>query len=135
MLSNNCSGYLSYMAYLGDGKHAMILMTMMVVLSYLDRDEEVYRYPWIRLATYFGSFCAVGLAITAMYISFTPVGSNTVAGCQFRYLLPVIFPILYFIGVDGVKSKINKNVMTIVSISIASAIFILNFGTMYISSL
>ena len=38
----------------------------------------------------------VALVATALYVSFTPVGHWTVNGCQPRYLIPLIFPALYF---------------------------------------
>ena len=36
----------------------------------------------------------VGLVASSLYVSFTPVGLDTVKGCQPRYLLPLIFPLL-----------------------------------------
>ena len=69
------------------------------------------------------------LVATALYISFTAVGADYVAGCQPRYLLPILFPTVYFIGVDGISTKINKNVMTIAAIGIMSYIFMSNMWT------
>lgn len=43
------------------------------------------------------AICVFGV-VTALYLSFTAVGSNTVAGCQPRYILPLIFPFMVFMG-------------------------------------
>ena len=66
---------------------------------------------------YNAAVCVV-LVATALYISFTAVGADYIAGCQPRYLLPLLFPMAYFIGVDGVTTKINKNAMAVAAVSI-----------------
>ena len=45
--------------------------------------------------------CSIVLVATALYVSFTPVGKNTVDGCQFRYLLPLLIP--FFTCVTNVR--------------------------------
>ena len=44
------------------------------------------------------------LVATALYISFTPVGYYTINGCQKRYLLPLLLPLLMFLS-PGKESK------------------------------
>lgn len=53
---------------------------------------------------------SIVLVITALYVSFTPVGLGTVNGCQPRYILPVVFPALFFApcalpGISCVKQE------------------------------
>ena len=92
--------------------------------EYLDLDyEKKIKMPCVRGAYFFSAAVCIILVATALYVSFTEVGANYIAGCQPRYLLPILFPTAYFIGVDGVQTKINKNVMTVVSISIMSYFF------------
>ena len=62
-------------------------------------------YAW----SYLVFFSSIFLVATSLYISFTPVGLDTVNGCQQRYLLPVIlllFLPLRVIGNDPMKRRI-----------------------------
>ena len=115
--------FITSMAYMGYGMGTTITLMLMAVLMYIDRDEKKIKMPCVRGAYFFSAAVCIVLVATALYVSFTEVGANYIAGCQPRYLLPILFPTAYFIGVDGVQTKINKNVMTVVSISIMSYFF------------
>ncbi len=88
--------YLSYMGFLGKTliKHTTILFVLMVG-ALLCQNKEA-KYPWW---TRVGALCVYAVigfgAALAMYIEFTPLGSETINGCLGRYLLPTIFPLLY----------------------------------------
>ena len=75
----------------------------------------------------------IGLVWTALYISFTGVGANTVAGMHDRYVFPLIFPILYFIGVDGGRHAINKNVFACLPMFIIALTFLYNINMLCVS--
>ena len=115
--------FITSMAYMGYGMGTTITLMLMAVLMYIDRDEKKIKMPCVRGAYFFSAAVCIILVATALYVSFTEVGANYIAGCQPRYLLPILFPTADFIGVDGVQTKINKNVMTVVSISIMSYFF------------
>lgn len=123
------SEFISSMAYMGYGKGTAITLMLIAALMYIDRGEEKMRVPYVRAAYFFSAAVCVVLVATALYISFTAVGADYVAGCQPRYLLPILFPTAYFIGVDGISTKINKNVMTIAAIGIMTYIFMSNMWT------
>ena len=99
---------------------------LIAALMYIDRGEEKVRMPYVRTSYFFSAAVCVVLVATALYISFTAVGADYIAGCQPRYLLPLLFPTAYFIGVDGVTTKINKNAMTVAAVSIMSYFFMNN---------
>ncbi|MFQ7263683.1 MAG: DUF2142 domain-containing protein [Lachnospiraceae bacterium] len=132
---DNASQYLTNMGYLGDGVHATLLVVVMGILTFLDRSEEKVRMPVIRFVNLFTIFCGIALVITVFYLVYTPVGSDAVLGCQARYLIPFLFPAIYFIGVDGTSTAINRNTISIVSIGIAGAVYLLNYWSVYISLL
>ena len=44
---------------------------------------------------------------TALYLDFTAVGSNTILGCQNRYLIPVLFPTFYCLFYNKIEIKEN----------------------------
>ena len=46
------------------------------------------------------------LIATALFINFTPVGSQTILGCQSRYIIPLLAPLLLL--VTGQRKNIIK---------------------------
>ena len=61
----------------------------------------------------FGSLC---IAATSLYISFTPVGLNTINGFQYRYILPIAIPLLLIVRPNYLvntmpKQKYNSTVL------------------------
>lgn len=93
--------YLSSMAYLGIGKYYTVCMLVLCTATILDNDGTIVfgkKEYLTKLGNYIGVFGALVLTATALYISFTAVASETIAGCQHRYILPVLFSILFFVG-------------------------------------
>lgn len=41
--------------------------------------------------------CSFALVATGLYVSFTPVGLDTVNGCQYRYIIPWLLPGAFFV--------------------------------------
>lgn len=68
----------------------------LLIVSFLDRDREENRQiPWhIKVLALPISFISACMVATSMYVVFTAVGGNTVSGCQGRYLLPLLCPLL-----------------------------------------
>lgn len=60
-----------------------------------------YRLGMLILYAGVGAICA-----TALYVSFTEVGSDTILGCQGRYLIPVLFPTLYVLTRIALPEKL-----------------------------
>ena len=48
------------------------------------------------------------LVWTALYLSFTPVGLNTINGVQARYFIPFIFPLIICFQSRNIKNKIAE---------------------------
>lgn len=80
---------------------AFVEIALVVVASLVDRSEHDARLarPLVKLAVFIGSLASLSLISTAMYISFTEVGSPTIVGVQFRYLLPFFAPV-FLVGCD-----------------------------------
>ena len=95
-------------------------------MACLDRGEQEKNHYIIRGASLFGNMVAIVLATTALYISFTAVSSDTVAGMQGRYMLPTFYPALYALGITGVKHKINKKLFVCVPMLTIVFTFIVN---------
>lgn len=63
---------------------------------------------WYKLGVALGICCTIGVIVTWSYVVFSPVGANTVAGCQGRYLLPLLFPALYILRSPKIRSAFRK---------------------------
>ena len=66
------------------------------VTTALDRNESSRYHLQGRLAasSIVGIACSLALIATALYVSFTPVGLDTILGVQYRYLIPLLCPLL-----------------------------------------
>lgn len=120
----NTSKMLSFFAYIGAGFHYHTICILLIVVAFLDHGPKEKNGAWIRSAGVLGCFAAIVLAATAMYVSFTAVASESIAGMQSRYMLPIIYPMLFCIGAGGTKHKINKNAFVCVPMLIISFLFI-----------
>ena len=120
---------LQFYAYAGNGHFYSIISIILIVLAFLDRGENEKNHMLVKGAGVIGCATAVVLATTALYISFTAVASDTVAGMQGRYLIPIIYPMLYSIGAGGTTHKINKNAFVCVPILIIVITFVYNLSS------
>jgi uncharacterized membrane protein len=105
---NMANNYLVYYGYAGLGRLWISLLIVLVIIAVLDRSEELIAMMRIRIGVLVSCVLLVLLIPTALYISFTPVGSNSINGVQWRYLLPLLLPVLYFFLPDGYGSNRKK---------------------------
>lgn len=61
----------------------------------------------------------VGLVASSLYVSFTPVGLETVNGCQPRYLLPLVFPLMALCFNFKIANKIRAERYNLVCVSLS----------------
>lgn len=122
----NTSAMLYKFAYVGEGQYHGVMSVLLLLLAFLDKDETEKKHGLVRSSMLIGNMAAIVLATTALYISFTAVGHNTVEGMQGRYLVPTIYPALFALGFMKVPHKIKKNVLTCVPMLIVSALFVYN---------
>lgn len=75
----------------------------LILAAFFDRDRDINRrISWMpKAAMVLLAFVCACAAAAAMYIVFTPVGEGNIYGCQGRYLLPILFPLM------GVLSSIR----------------------------
>jgi uncharacterized membrane protein len=105
--------YITKMAYVGyapiDSKY---LLLPIILGAGVSRQEREPKFPWWTKAGVLLVYGGIGfIAAFSMYVSFTAVGSTEVAGCQGRYLIPALFPLLYvwtrFPGKPRVKNVLR----------------------------
>lgn len=98
--------YLHYFTNLEPTVFSPLMVLTLTVVALTDKNEydtKIKALP--RIVTYVLSFGVLCLVATSMYVAFTEVGLDTIKGCQYRYIAPVLFPVLYALG-SGIYSII-----------------------------
>ena len=75
------------------------------------------------------------LVATSLYIAFTPVRSGTIAGCQPRYIIPLLFPLLTVLANPGIVLKIKRQIYDISILSALSVVVFWDIGHVLLSKL
>lgn len=117
--------YLTNFAYLGQAPYFTLCIVVVVICCILDNTSENKRVGKENILLRFGvllsGFGAMVLSATALYIAFTPVAYETVLGCQYRYIIPILFPVLYFMSkmqID-INEIVKKKVINMVGLVMA----------------
>lgn len=125
---DNMSNYSTFYAYMGKGSFTTIGLPLIASACILD--NNVYKIGkkeniWVRTGAFLGVAGSIVLVVTALYVSFTAVGHYTVEGCQPRYLLPVLFPGLYFLTSMNIEisKEIKENTFILCVLSLAFVFF------------
>lgn len=103
----NSGEYTNLIAYLGKSSFSIISMAVLIFTIFFDRRKEERNILNLKFrgSVWILAFATVSLVATALYISFTPVGLGTINGCQWRYLIPVLFPVVYCFGSNFITKK------------------------------
>ena len=106
--ANQYFSCLHYFTNLEPTAFSSLMVATLAVVAVTDKNEydrKVKSLP--RIVTYVLSFGILCLVATSMYVAFTAVGSDTIRGCQYRYVAPLLFPVLYCIGSQKLLNKIK----------------------------
>ena len=105
----NIQEYTNILGYLGPVYGADLLLMTTIVTAITDKENTDRYIGWrIRGITVITVFIVSALVATALYITYTPVGADSIGGCQPRYLLPLILPVLLIFGSSSIENRINK---------------------------
>ncbi len=113
-------------AYLGtEGENAYfasLLLTIIVVIA--DKNENLLNKK-IKIILGLAVAGVAALIWTALYLSFTPVGLNTINGVQPRYYIPLMYPFLLLFSNHKIKwtdfNQMKANtIMTLVNLAVLS---------------
>ena len=125
---DNSKNYLTYMGHLGLGNYYVLTLVTIFVVAFLE-GKLIEQKLGIKFRVVMTIACIISviLVVTSLYIAFTPVGSDTVNGCQYRYILPMMFPFLYYIFSPRIDTvRINKSLLGFATMGIMSAVTITN---------
>jgi uncharacterized membrane protein len=135
----NASNFVGYYMYVGSSAQIWASLSLCIVAfcTFVDKGEEdLFKNGLVvRIASIFASFAAICFTATALYISFTPVGHNTILGCQWRYIIPTLFPFLYAVGSPRVRHTIDKRVINGIVFGALSLCIFATFYDVYISKI
>lgn len=121
----NSYEYISKFAYLGGKDMHTLTFAVMIAASLTDRGpcDLGYRNRQVMLGSAAWLFVTICAVASALYVTFTPVGLDTVNGCQPRYLIPLLFPALLLVGNIQVnpcpEQKLTKYLISALSAYIA----------------
>ncbi len=133
ILLNFLRGYISFgntahhsgaFAYFGfaDSFIGTLSIALVLITAFTDRKEndEFAGSGRIKACLFASVAAQLVLIATSLYISYTPVASGTVAGCQFRYMIPLMFASSCFMGFKGIRNSANKKVYNTVLFALLS---------------
>ena len=102
---------LTNLAYHGYGPNEYVFLGLMLVTAFTDKNEydlKMAHRPWVHILPVVISAGVMVAVISSMYVSFTPVGARYIDGAQFRYMIPVILPVLMSLSSALVQNKMNR---------------------------
>lgn len=125
------ASYISLLGYLGFAEMFYLSLALLIVAVFTDKNrcDKYVTTKKIRFWSIIIIFSTVCLLSTALYVGFTPVGLNSIAGVQLRYLLPVLFPIFMIIGSSRINNRMNRNVYNSIMLMIPAFILFFNIWT------
>jgi len=120
------TNYVTDFAYKLYSSYFYLTWLLLLFVMFTDRNEKdliSIKAGYKMLVTVI-AFSTVALFSTALYIAFTPVGADSIQGVQARYMLPVLFPVLYILGGFKIQNNINKTTYTAGVFSIMSFVLL-----------
>lgn len=106
----NMKNYIVNFAYFGIGSGSAVYIVLMIATAVTDK-SELDRFKISALSEVYAVIVYFGLSAliaTALYIAFTPIGFETINGCQPRYMVPLLFPLFVLIGNPGILRLSGK---------------------------
>jgi uncharacterized membrane protein len=93
----HAGGFMTNWAYLGIIPGFLPLLFLLFFVTLTDRNEHDDRTTTtqVKFWTIGIFFVTVSLVATSLYVSYTPVGLTIINGVQPRYLIPLLFPLLF----------------------------------------
>ena len=104
-------------AYLGYAPifYGTVISFVLLYTIFTDRSEDdaygtMQGMRWVTLLTV---FVQIVLIVTSLYVGYTPVGHETINGCQYRYIFPLLFPFCFFLAPKGLRASVNPRLQSL----------------------
>lgn len=102
----------TYLGYVGGMGETLSILSLVLILvaAVTDNDPSLnQKLNWkLRLAMLIIAMMAVGMTFTTMYVAYTGVGADYIAGVQGRYLIPVLPLLAMLLSPDGLHNRMCK---------------------------
>ena len=140
----NTNSYLSTMGFWGVSSYSVATMIMLLVTAFVDRSsskvrgrKNVIAICLLKIVTLCTCLLGVAVIATSFYLAFSPVFATTVYGCQPRYILPLLMPFLFSVGIDGtiLAGKVNRKRLAVSAFVSSSLVYVLSYWQVYMSNL
>ena len=127
--------YISRFAYMGVGKlyPAFILLMLFTAVTDASSDIKFKIPPFIKVCSVVLFVGLSALIASALYIAFTPVGLETVKGCQPRYIIPLLPPLLTLVTGQRINFFKNKTAYNGTVLGVSSVMVMIETYKMIIS--
>jgi len=122
----NAGGFMVSFAYIGGIGGFFLLLAVLAMVTFTDKNEyDKKTATWkLRLVIVAIYLATTALVSTALYVAFTPVGSPTINGVQPRYLIPLVFPLLFVLGSSRLKNPFNKKIYNSAILAVMAGILL-----------
>ena len=111
----NTENYISNFSLMGIASGTFVFLGLMILTFLYDKNKAYSREEgtgWRTrsyvLLMYFGGSALIA---TALYVAFTPVGHYTINGCQARYIIPWLYPLLSVWSMNKIKPDFPREVL------------------------
>lgn len=103
-------GYITSFAYFGIGPLVWVYIALVMITTLTDKNGQdkfkgMHITRALNILLFLGIICLVA---TALYVAYTPVGLDTIKGCQARYIVPILLPLLLTVANRGLVFKFDK---------------------------
>ena len=113
--------YITNQATLSSANFLYILLILLLFVFLTDNDNNNLIKKQ-RFAILLANLTTILFIWTALYLTFTPVGSNTISGVQSRYFLPLFFPLLLCLQTKNIHNTIKPRIYNATVIAIPTII-------------
>lgn len=126
-------------AYLGNASVFFGTVSVFVLFYsvFTDRHKEdgYNRLQPARRLTLLTCFAQLVLVATSLYVGFTPVGHETILGCQYRYIFPILIPFCYFLAPKGIDANVNPKLQKALVFGLLCANLLASFYQVYLGTM
>ena len=102
---------LTNMAYHGYGPYPYVYLVLLFTVMFTDKNEHdralVHR-RWSHAGPLLLALFTTGAVMASMYIAFTPVGHGRINGAQFRYLIPILLPVMMHASSGLIENRMDR---------------------------
>ncbi|MBR2833494.1 MAG: DUF2142 domain-containing protein [Bacilli bacterium] len=114
-------------AYIGNVSNNLYIMLLIIIIfvALIDTNDFYLKIKH-RIIILFVLLVVIALIWTALYLSFTPVGLNTINGVQSRYFIPLLYPFIMILQINKIKNKISDEKLNFVILLLLSIISLIN---------